>query len=270
MTTKTFPLNGPINLHGRLGHGSFTVDARDGLIEATVVLTPHGKDLALLENTVVEMRGDTLSVLVPRHGGISDLGLFGGRSRERDAIDISVTVPGGTAMRISAFTADITVTGRGGSADIASGSSAISLEEVHGDLRLRYGSGSARVGSVTGSVEVRSGSGDARFDEIGGALSADSGSGTLEVTSVRGAVRSRAGSGAASIGAVYSDVDVARGSGTIAIGLPAGRPVRLDVTTGSGQVDSELPIEDEPATQNNPITVRARTGSGNVRLFRAA
>jgi hypothetical protein len=63
---------------------------------------------------------------------------------------------------------------------------------------------------------------------------------------------------------------VARGSGSIAIGLPAGQPARLDVTTGSGRVDSDLPIEDSPATQHNPITVRARTGSGNVRLFRAA
>jgi hypothetical protein len=270
MTTKTFPIDGPINLQGRIGHGSFTVTQQDGLTEATVTLTPRSKDTDLLENTVVELRGSTLAVHTPRQGGIFDLGLLGGRSRQREAIEITVSVPSGTAVKISAFTADITVTGRSGSADIASGSSTISLGDVDGDLRLRYGSGTARVGNVSGSVEARSGSGDASFGEIGGTLSAGCGSGNLEVTSVHGAVRSRAGSGTASLGAVYGDVDVARGSGTIAIGLPAGQPARLDVTTGSGRVDSDLPIEDAPTTKLRPITVRARTGSGNVRLFRAA
>jgi hypothetical protein len=269
MTTKTFPLDAAINLLGRIGHGSFTVTEQDGLTEATVTLAPRSKNSDLLESTLVEMSGRTLSVQTPRQGGIFDLGLLGGNSR-REAIDIAVTVPSGTAVKISAVTADITVTGRSGSADIASGSSTISLGDIDGDLRLRYGSGTARVGDVSGSVEARSGSGDASFGEIGGALSAGCGSGNLEVSSVRGSVRSRAGSGTASLGAVSGDVDVARGSGSIAIGLPAGQPARLDVTTGSGRVESDLPIEDAPATQNDPITVRARTGSGNVRLFRAA
>jgi hypothetical protein len=270
MTTKTFPLDGPISLQGRIGHGSFTVTEQDGLSEATVTITTRSKDPDLVENTAVEMRGNTLAIVSPRQGGIFDLGLLGGRSRQREALDVTVTVPSGTAVKISAVTADITVTGRSGSADIASGSSTITVGEIDGDLRLRYGSGTARVGNVSGSVETRSGSGEAFFGEIGGALSAGCGSGNLEVASVRGAVRSRAGSGAASLGAVYGDVDVARGSGTIAIGLPAGQPARLDVTTGSGRVSSELPVEDAPTTKHNPITVRARTGSGDVRLFRAA
>jgi Putative adhesin len=270
MTTETFPLDGPINLLGRIGHGSFTVNAQDDLSEATVTLVARSKDSDTLDNTVVEMRGSTLVVHTPRQGGIFDLGILGGRGRQREAIDITVSVPSGTAVKVSAYTADVTLNGRTGSADIASGSSTISLGEVDGDLRLRYGSGTARVGSVSGSVEARSGSGDATFGPIGGALSAGCGSGNLEVTSVRGAVRSRAGSGTAALGAVYGDVDVARGSGSIAIGLPAGQPARLDVTTGSGRVESDLPIEDAPTTQHNPITVRARTGSGNVRLFRAA
>ncbi|MDQ2748126.1 MAG: DUF4097 family beta strand repeat-containing protein [Pseudonocardiales bacterium] len=269
MTTKSFPVHGSISLQARVGHGSLRVDARDGLTEATVSLTPRTKDTELLDSTVVEMRGNTLAIVTPRQGGIFDLGLLG-RSREREALDIVVSVPSGTAVKISASTAEVTVTGRSGSTDVACGSSTISLGDVDGDLRLRYGSGSARVGDVSGSVEVRSGSGHAVFGDIGGALSAGGGSGNLEVASVRGAVRSRAGSGTASLGAVYGDVDVARGSGSIAIGLPAGRPARLDVTTGSGRVESELPIQDAPAAQHSPIAVRARTGSGNVRLFRAA
>jgi hypothetical protein len=274
MDTKTFPLEGPIQVVGRVGHGSFTVRAQDDCEEATVTLAPRDKSGGggsdFRQRTVVELRGTALVVMTPRQGGVFDLGLLGGRGRRHDAIDVTVTVPTGTPVKVSAFTADVTLEGRTGTADVAVGSSAISVEHVDGDLRLRFGSGSARVGRVTGSVQARSGSGDASFGEIGGSLSAGCGSGDLEVAAVRGSVRSRAGAGAASLGAVYGDVDLARGSGAIAIGLPAGQTARLDVTTGSGRVNSELPVEDAPTSTSAPIMVRARTGSGDVRLFRAA
>jgi DUF4097 and DUF4098 domain-containing protein YvlB len=269
MTTKTFPLTGPINLLGRIGRGSFTVTAQDDITEATVTLTARTKGADIVERSVVELRGPTLVVTTPRQGGIFDLTMFGGRG-EREAIDVAVTVPSGTAMKISTFTADVTVTGRSGSADIASGSSTIELEHVDGDLRLRYGSGVARVGRVSGSVEARSGSGHAHFGEIAGSLTSACGSGDLEVAAVRGRVRTRAGSGGASLGAVYGDVDLASGSGGLTIGLPAGTRARLDVTTGSGRVDSELRVDDAPRGKGKAINVRARTGSGDVRLVRPA
>jgi hypothetical protein len=123
---------------------------------------------------------------------------------------------------------------------------------------------------VSGSVELRSGSGSASFGEIGGALNAGCGSGDLEVHVIRGAVRSRCGSGTARLGEVHGDVDLATGSGGLEIGLPPGVSARLDVHSGSGRVSSELPIEDAPASTTDVITVRAKTGSGDVRLFRAA
>jgi hypothetical protein len=117
---------------------------------------------------------------------------------------------------------------------------------------------------------VRSGSGNAYFGDVGGALQAGFGSGDLDVDLARGAVRSRAGSGDARIGAVHGDVDVAAGSGGVSIGLPAGVSARLEVTTGSGRVHSELPIDTQSSGAVKSIMIRARTGSGDVRLFRAA
>jgi hypothetical protein len=123
-------------------------------------------------------------------------------------------------------------------------------------------------------VTSRSGSGSARFGRIGGDLNAGCGSGELDVTSVGGSVRSRAGSGRFTLARVNGDlVDLASGSGPMSIGLPAGRPARLDVTTGSGRVDSELPIHDRPrvsVSKARAMQVRARTGSGDIRLFRAS
>jgi len=273
-TSNTFPLSGRINLHARLGHGQITVNAVDDLDAATVTLRPRHAGLAknatneTIERMVVEMRGPTLFVTAPRQGGIFDM--FGGSRREKDAVDVDVQVPSGTALKISTFTADVNVLGRCGGADVATGAAAIVLDDVDGDLVLRYGSGTSTVQHVRGSVQIRSGSGDATIGTVDGEVHAGCGTGRLEVASVRGAVRSRAGSGDAMLGVVYGDVDLASGSGTMQIGLPAGVAARLDVTTGSGMVKTELPIEDGPRREAPVITVRARTGSGNIRLFRAS
>jgi hypothetical protein len=265
MTTKTFPLTRPIKVDGRIGHGTFRVIALDDLDEATVSLTPRTESSTVVEQTTVELRGDTLHITTARSGGIFDL--FGGRSR--DAIDIEVTVPSGTSIKIGAFTADITVTGRCGDADISSATAGVTAEHVDGNLRLRYGSSECHVERVTGSVQLRSGSGPAQFGEIGGSLSAANGSGNLDVGTVRGAVRVRSGSGGATLGSIHDDVDLACGSGEISIGVPAGISAKLNLTTGSGLVDPQLPVSDSP-TNDHTVTIRARTGSGDVHLFRAA
>lgn len=270
MTTTTFPLSEPTGLQLRLASGSLTVHALDGLTEASVTLVPRVDDSDIVERTVVELRGSTLYVTSPRQGGIFDLPILGGRRHHRNAMDVTVTLPSGSAVKATTSTADISVDGRCGSADIASGGSTISLDEVDGDLRLRYGRSSCQVGRVSGSVELRSGSGDARFGEIGGELSSERGSGKLDVAAVHGPVRSRSGSGRTTLGAVHGDVEVLSGTGELAIGIPAGQPARLDVATGSGRVDSELPVEEQPAQSGEAISIKAQTGRGNIRLFRAA
>lgn len=266
---KTFPLSGPINLNVRIAHGSVTVETEDGLAEAAVQVEADKDAVDLLEQTTVEMRGDALAVVAPRQGGIFDLPVFG-PWRGRRGLHVSVRVPSGTPVRISTFTAPIRVLGRVGTADLASGAAEIAARHVDGDLRLRYGSGSAQIVQVAGAVQLRSGSGDAQFGEIGGDLVAGCGSGNLQVRVAHGIVRSRCGSGNARLDEVHGDVDVASGSGGLEVGLPAGVTARLDVHTGSGQVRSELPIEDAPRPDAPRIRLRARTGSGDVRLFRAA
>ncbi|HSY15754.1 MAG TPA: hypothetical protein VK816_07195 [Jatrophihabitantaceae bacterium] len=265
MTTKTFAITKPIDLVGRIGHGSFRVTAQDGITEAIVTLTARTHPSEILDRMTVELRGATLQVVAPRQGGIFDL-----LGRGHDAIDVEVTVPSGTPLKISSFTADVTVIGRCGNADIAAGAAGVDADCVDGDLRLRYGSGNCHVERVTGAVNARSGSGTASFGEVGGALTSACGTGRLEVGTARGAVRFRAGSGGATLGAIYGDVDLASGSGELSIGVPAGVSARLDLITGSGRVDPRLPVSQASAGGGRAIMIRARTGSGDVHLFRAA
>jgi hypothetical protein len=269
MPNHSFPLAGPIKLDVRLAHGSVVVETADHLTEASVRLEPGKHGAELLDQTAVELRGDTLVVHAPRQGGIFDLAMFGG-SRGKAGLDIHVVVPTDTPVKISTFTAPIRIPGDVGSTDLAFGSAQASVRRVAGDLRMRFGSGSAKAVEVTGSVQIRSGSGDAEFGTIGGAMTSGCGSGTLHARVVQGEVRARLGSGGAWIGEVHGDVDLVSGSGDFQIGLPAGISAELNVTTGSGQVRSDLPIEDAPRSSTPPIRIRARTGSGDVRLFRAA
>jgi hypothetical protein len=269
MSIKTFALSGPINLEVRVPQGSVAVDAVDGLTEASVEAVARGKDSDVVDRLVVELDGPTLVVRLPRQGGMFDLPFLG--RRQRDDLDVRIRVPSGTAVRLLTYTSSLTVTGRIGGADVAFGAAEARFDHVDGDLRMRFGNGSIHAERVSGSVELRSGSGTVDLGEVGGAISAGCGSGSLAVRIARDAVRSRSGSGGASIGAAHGDVDVVSGSGNVQIGLPAGVTARLDLSTGSGRIESDLPIDEAPRTeQSRAITLRARTGSGRVRLFRAA
>jgi hypothetical protein len=266
---KSFPLAVPITLQVRIAHGAVTVETADDLTVATVHIETdkHGADL--LAETEVELRGSTLAIVAPRQGGIFDMPLFGGKRTGR-GLDVRVVVPTGSDVKIATFTAPIRIPGRVGDADLAFGSGEAAVREVGGDLRLRFGSGNAKAVEVKGSVQVRSGSGDASLGEVHGDLNCGCGSGDLQVRRVHGTVRSRCGSGNARLDAVHGDVDLVSGSGGLEIGLPSGVSARLEVHTGSGKVRSDLPIEENPRDSGTKITVKARTGSGDVRLFRAA
>jgi hypothetical protein len=268
MSTQSFPLSGPINLSARLAHGSLLVRAVDDVKEATVELTGPAE---VVDRVTVELKGPTLVVHAPRQGGLADLVANWRMPGMSDArVDAVVTVPTGTALKIATFTAPVTVEGRVSGGELSSGTAPITIDEVEGDLQMQYGTADATVGKVGGSVTIRSGSGNARLGEIGRNLTAGFGRGKLVVDRVRGAVHARSGAGEATLGAVHGDVDVASGAGSMSIGLPAGVTVHVDVTTGRGEVRSELPIEAQPAQPKGAITVRARTGRGDVRLFRAA
>jgi hypothetical protein len=265
MATRTFPLTTTISLFARIGHGSLRVTAVDGLAEAVVTLTARTESSDTLDRTTVELRGSTLQITSPRQGGVFEL--VGGRAH--DAIDFDVTVPTGTPLKITTVTADVAVIGRCGSADIAAGTSEVNVDHVDGDLRLRYGSGNCHIERVSGAVQTRSGSGAGQFGEVGGALAAAYGSGQLDVDVARGPVRFRAGSGGATIAAIYGNADLATGTGEISLGIPAGVAAYVDLTTGSGVLDPQVAISETSTAGGRSISIRARTGTGDIHVRRA-
>jgi hypothetical protein len=252
-----------------MGHGSVTVETADGLTEATVRLDAGRNGAEILDETVVELRdGRALIVVAPRQGGVFELGFLGKRGGRR--LDVHVTVPTGTDVSISTFTAPIRILGDVGSADLSFGAGEAAVRHVGKDLRLRYGAGTAKAVQVDGSVQLRSGAGNAEFGEIGGALTSGCGSGNVSVRRVLGPVRVRTGSGTARLAEIHGDVDATTGSGEVQIGLPEGLTAQIDLQTGSGHVHTDMPVDDAPRSRQQAVRVKARSGSGDVRLFRTA
>jgi hypothetical protein len=261
----TIALTEPITLHIRLGHGRLTVDMRDDLSEATVRLTPRVGGADLLDRIKVELRGTTLNVTGPRQGGLVDVV----RSwRASDTVDVRVEVPTGTGLNVASANDDITVTGRSGDVDIATSATRLGLDDVDGALRMRYGKAECHVDTVTGPVKVSGGGGSVTIAEAGGPVVCQLGRGELDVQLARGAVHVRSGYGAVRVAEAHGEIDAATGFGPIDIGVPVGVAAHVAATTGHGEVVAGATLEQRPAAGAPRITVRARTGMGDITLRR--
>jgi hypothetical protein len=274
MTTQDFPLTGPINLDVRVSVGAIVVRADDDIDTARVELIPRREDSDVLARTKVTMEGRTLTVRGPKGKGWS-LDKLHGPTTCADIVDVHLQVPAGTSMRLASYGAQATVSGRAGSVLIATGGGTSTIERVDGDLVARFANGTLDVAQVDGSVMVRCGGGRAHLGDVAGDVTLASGNGDVDVDAAHGSVRARTGSGAITIGRAAGDVDMSTGSGQLAVGLRPGQPARLDIVTGHGRLISDLDVTDaEPVmgadgAAEPAITIRARTGNGDVRLFRA-
>lgn len=269
MTTHHFPLTGPVNLDVRVGLGAVVVRAEGDVDHAQVELIARSEDSDVLARTTAVMNGRTLTIRGPKGRWVLDKRR--GPTTRPDIVDVHVVVPAGTSMKLASYGAQSTVSGRAGSVLIATGAGSSTIERVEGDLVARFAHASLDVQHVDGSATVRFNGGHVHLGEVGGDVELACGTGDLDLAIAHGCVRARTGAGAVTIGQAGGGVDVATGSGELGVGLGQGQPARLDIITGHGRLICDLDVTDvEPVTAGGPaITIRARTGRGDVRLFRA-
>ncbi|MFL6162282.1 MAG: DUF4097 family beta strand repeat-containing protein [Jatrophihabitantaceae bacterium] len=277
MVDRTFPVSGPVELNCEFRSGSLTIKASEQLSQATVSVRPRQADTAVDQLFRVELTGDRLNVVERPENGDSLLqAVLGGDLRTlarnrifgRTEVDLVVELPAGSTVRVSVLSADIIATGRIGATSLSCGSSDVEFDVVDGSLQVRGGSGTLSVNRLAGSGNVRGGSGRVRIGEAAAPLSVAVGSGEVEIGVAHGTVRCRSGSGSTSVEQAEQDVDIASSAGPVTIGLRAGQQARLDVATGSGRLRTEMPLQDSPRA-GDAITIRARTGSGDIIVRRA-
>jgi hypothetical protein len=190
-------------------------------------------------------------------------------------------------VRVEARSGNIVANNVDGSLLLHTGSGGVTASDVNGHLRIDTGSGGVDVEQVTnGTLFVDTGSGS--IDGSGlhvRALSLETGSGSVDVRDINAPelkietgsggiradlVRARdvdlsTGSGSITLD-LLTDVRNARlnsGSGGITLGVPRELGAELMVDTGSGGIDSDIPVQ---VAVKKRTHLRGRIGDGNGRI----
>ncbi len=197
-------------------------------------------------------------------------GLLVGRGPK---VGVRIVCPHGSDLTLRAGSADLDVSGELGAVDVKTASGSVSLEDVAA-LSVSTASGDVRVRNVAGATDVHTASGDAAIHRSGGLLTANLVSGDLLVdeaaagfalSTVSGEVRVHAAGGG---GMRAQSV-----SGDVRLAIRPGELLKIDASSVSGTMRSELAVEDTPPPADGAGPVRelhVRTISGDLQITRAA
>jgi DUF4097 and DUF4098 domain-containing protein YvlB len=271
MSEYHFETHQPVRLFTEIGKGAVRVTATD-TTETHVAIS--GRDAAEVQ---VRQDGDHISVIGPKQRG----GFFGTDNR----LEVTVELPTGSELSIRTGSADITVTGTVGVAQIKSGSGDVEVDTADGALVVETGSGDIRVEEARAELKAKSGSGDVLVVDAGATLMVSTGSGDVQLWTTHGPVVVKTGSGDIKVGEAGSDVSVSTGSGDVVVttarrgrmtakgasgdvrvGVPAGVPVWTDISTVSGEIRSTLQGAGQPQEGADHVEVRAKVVSGDIVL----
>jgi hypothetical protein len=265
-----FETTGHVALRVTLGGGEVTVETADDHV-VEIELVPL-RDNDITRQAIAEARVE----MTERGGGhvvVVQLekrsGFLIGRGPK---VGVRVRCPHGTDLDLRAASADLDATGVLGAVEVKTASGDVSLEDA-ASLEFNSASGDLRIRDIDGALTFRTASGDASVRRCGGALSANLVSGDLSigeaaaglaVATVSGDVRVHAaGGGGMRVQSVSGDVHLA---------IKPGEQLRIDASSVSGTMSSELDLNDAPPPDSSipVVELRVRTVSGDLKIVRAA
>lgn len=280
---KTFDASGPIAASITNRSGDIVVTAQQGGAEVVVDLRPSRANseaaLDVIAASTVEFRNGSLEVTIP------DLKL---RAFNANAgVDVVITLPAGSTVRAKNGSGDVQLRGELADVNVAAGSGDVEIEQAKG-VTVKTGSGDIVVRAAQ-TANLVSGSGDIRADGVRGDVSAESASGDLHVDAVRadgrlntasgdvhveelaGRLRTKTASGDLSIArATSGSIESRTASGDLTVAVVNGTAVRLDISTLSGRVHSELDESEAPADSDDTLELIAKSMSGSVSVVRTS
>lgn len=186
-------------------------------------------------------------------------------------------------LRLDTASGPVRATGTRGALTVDTGSGSVTVEDAEGEVSVDTGSGSVDVSGVRGpSLVVDTGSGGVRGVDLAvESLEVDTGSGGVELAGVsadRLLVDTGSGGVRISLDRSPRDVSVDTGSGGVTLRVPSDYGARVTIETGSGDIDSDLPMKVERrrwGTLTGEIgdgrgRLTVDTGSGDVRILAAS
>jgi hypothetical protein len=239
-----------------LGAGSITV--RPGLQQDLVEASIDGDDDRFIDQVHIRHERDWLRISFPQQF-----------LRSTNA-HLRLGVPDGLMYVIKTGSAGISISADIGSSKIISGSGDVTIGSAV-DLDCNTGSGDISVARVAGrSARLNSGSGDVSVGEAHCPVTAKSGSGDVVVHSLEGSnLQANSGSGDIGITSTSGSVELRSASGSLTIGVADNLPTWLDLNSVSGDIRIALESTNPPEPGEPYISVRARTASGDIGIYRA-
>ncbi|HWL35331.1 MAG TPA: DUF4097 family beta strand repeat-containing protein [Frankiaceae bacterium] len=262
---QTFEIDGPVQVSVENSAGEVRVTTTDA-VRAEVEVTAMRNDdpsREAAEETRVEYRDGRLDVAVPRNKGT----FFGREPRVR----VDVRVPHDSSLAFTTASADVRGEGRFAEVRGKTASGDVSLGDA-GTVRIESASGDLRVDELRGDGGLKSASGDIKLGHVAGTLDASVVSGDLRVATIDNGAHVQAVSGDIDLTAVaQGDVEVRSVSGDVSVGVRQGARVRVDVSTVSGDLESEVELDAAPGDGDDGplVSVSGRTVSGDLRIKRA-
>lgn len=260
MASWEFPAEGPVQAEISLPAGSVHVTAtQTGTVTVSLEPVSRGGE-RLLADTEVSFDGGKLRVITPRR-----MSVFGNAS-----MNLAVTLPPGSSVTAETASANVTCQGDLGGLGGKTASGDVAAERISGDIDFSTASGDVRLVEASGDVRVSTASGDLTVGRADGEIIAKSASGDVRITEAGQSATVKTASGDVRIERISGGLaDTTTVSGDIVIAVAPDTGVYLDISTLSGDADSELDSTGG-AEGDASLTISCRSVSGDVRITRAA
>jgi len=280
----TFDTPAPISVTVELGVGDLRIvaaDRSDTIVEVRPSDGAKKSDVTAAEQTRVELDGGRLLIKAPK--GWRQWTLRGGG----ESIDVEVTLPAGSDVRVEAGVAALRCVGRLGGCHFKTGVGEIRVEQAGpvqartgaGDItveravdhaELATGSGAVQISTIDGTAQIKNSNGDTWIGEVTGELTVRAANGRIAVDHAHAGVAARTANGDVRLGEVASGAVLAQtGNGRLEIAIRDGVAAWLDLNAHFGRVDNGLQAADRPQPGENTVEIRARSSFGDITVRRS-
>jgi len=290
-----FDTPAPISVSVDIAVGSAEIiasDRADTVVEVRPTNPAKKTDVGAAEQTQVSYRDGTLTVKTPRNwrqyvvwsecGSVDVKIELPSASRVRGEVGVGLALVGPTTG------SDLRGTGILGECTVKVGAGDIQLSQA-GPLQLRTGAGDITVERAIGHSEITTGSGAVHVSRTEGTAVIKSSNGDIWVGEATEGLRMTTANGKIWVALALSDVEAKTANGSVQIDEVMGGTVRLDTAMGKvdvgvrrgvaalldletsfGKVLNGLDAAGPPQPGQPSVEVRARTGFGEIRVFRAS
>ena len=166
---------------------------------------------------------------------------------------VTIETPGELDLEARTSDGSLKVYGVNGTIALHTSDGAVDVSDVSGAVRLEASDGSIRMHNVTGTLESRSSDGHVSIDGKLSGVQVHTSDGALELTLAEGSQ-------------LTTSSRIEASDGSVKIRLPRSLAADLDIHTGDGHIDCQLPLTMSGYNSGGGHDIRGRLNAGGPPL----